>query len=1349
MKKLLNQLNKIEAIVDTVTPSQIEQNPQAVTERYKLYAQSYDPLSRVITLRDCLINEISQEKSVNGYLSADYGYGKTATLVYLWYECQQNQIVAVPPFKFKELGNLVTATYSWLKFYLPSEFQKKIDDIYQRYCLNSREVEAEALSKQIKLSKNQALEVVQFYENRQTDLNKTDNVLSFWQESVSVVKSAGFKGLAVFADESQEFLRTEEGSSVRIQILSDLVKGMRALGSTPVALILSMPTDPTESAIEEQAGDIIHRMKEQKVSLRLADAYSSDFPSLLWNSLCEKFLDKKSQYLKLEHSATIESLGQLCGRKDLSNGPRTTVEILKRLVGFVKENKRSYTPLDLIDDYLEGRVQFYGSQQHLINNVVEKLLKLPSVQNDPKGQDIIKLLAVFPSGVSESIAKELGLLESLLELVDDDNLYGIHVIQLAPDRYGLIALSQPNTPTVVDLILNQFRQRWFRDWTNAQKEEGAEKNFRSEILPQLFPASRSGQKANWIWRYSSDQWKDNRFGFFNFIKGAPEKYNADFPGRSIVISVGTENSNLMSFMPPEETHLDWRFYLNYVSQAYQQTSEGNQLQGDREGGQWRQKLTAIAGTGQVDFYLHLNRSFDNNYPTSFGLLNKVIPPNRCSACTLLNLSSYILDWLNTHSDVSKADQERLQFHRRECHQYAIKLLFPESQSWSMVGLENVEGSEIKLLESVFYQKCRDLFPEYNSFYNNLSLTRSKYKPALEQVSPAIRRGHQLYQVLKPELEKLFSIAGSGLPSLLGTLRKCNLIDEYNIAGKKEEYSQVKFTQHPLELFILNRLKTGGKEEVIQTLRGQESVQVLDYSEILDIVKRLGYLAEELEEAIEWLQLRRYVEWDRQAKIIYQAVIQLDPDDLKGQLNTLNEQVGTLLNSFPQEKTLQEVQKNIEKNKKSLDEISSWLMADNNSAQLNIFKQETVSKLGEEKSSLIQVELDNIQRKIQSIEEQLEEFCRGKSSEYNQELGGIKLKLENLTRDLSLSKVSQPILGHSGLETCLEEHRENLEKQVKKLDQECRNLTQSILADESDLLTLSRHRDRCYQSLKRYENTKVDLQELVYGLEKWRIILTRAEGLRERITDNSEYLERYDSEFIDRVVTYFDTHKIESFREYKLLRTPLVELEEQESRERRSRRDDFNHLLNQYEKLLEQISANKPTLVNLCRFDDEERQGSYQTLKRVFLDKVQVECDRILSQWDKLERDLIFLAQEREQDVAQLLEQVNQAKTQLRESTEKLPGLIEDVSALEEEIANVRAIASEGEKLQVESIQLADHKDENLGSVEKQLLDRITSLGDKISISQLCQFTSGSDRMWEQVRTLYRKGYLDITVKRRE
>jgi hypothetical protein len=59
------------------------------------------------------------------------------------------------------------------------------------------------------------------------------------------------------------------------------------MGAIPVALILSMPTDPTESVIEEQAGDIIHRMQEQKVSLRLADAYNHEFPTQLWDYLCE------------------------------------------------------------------------------------------------------------------------------------------------------------------------------------------------------------------------------------------------------------------------------------------------------------------------------------------------------------------------------------------------------------------------------------------------------------------------------------------------------------------------------------------------------------------------------------------------------------------------------------------------------------------------------------------------------------------------------------------------------------------------------------------------------------------------------------------------------------------------------------------------------------------------------------------------------------------------------------------------------------------------------------------------------------------------------------------------------
>ncbi len=1130
MKRLLEQLDSIEAIVDTVSPSRIEYDPQSVRERYELYASAYQPIERVKALRERLIAEIRKGKPVNGYLSADYGYGKTATLVYLWHECQQHQIVAVPPFKFKELGDLMVATYGWIKACIKPELIPQVEALYRKYGLHSQQEQAVEIARKHKLSEAKALKIVQ---ELKTDITNTDNVLNFWQESVPILRKAGFFGLAIFADESQEFLRTEEGSSVRIQILSDLVKGMRALGNTPVALILSMPTDPTESAIEEQAGDIIHRMKEQKVSLRLADAYNYEFPGKLWEYLCAKFLDQESEGNLLAHPATIESLGQLCDRKDLSNGPRAVIEVFKRLVHVAQEKGGSYTPLDLIDDYLTGRVQFYGAQQHRINNAIDALEQLTSIQKHPKGQQVVRLLGIFPAGVSESIAEQLGLLESLEELAKDENLYGLYIIQPTEHSFALVSLSKPTTPTVVDKILNRFRQQWFVEWNNAQKQSIATTIFSSEIIPLLFPVSRSGQKANWTWRYK-DEWKQDRFGFYNFLSGAPERYNAEFPKRSLVISIGTDKSKLMRFTPPEETHLDWRFYLDY----------------DRAANAASQKLTAIAGTGQVDFSIQLGRSFERQYPTTFGLLSKVMPPEQCSACTLLNLSHYIGDWLLKNPEVGKADRARLEHHRKECHQYALRLLFPtvKPETWTIEGIKDVNGAETKLIESVFYQKSKVLFPEYKSFYNNLRPSLLKYKLALEKVPLAVRRGNQLYQVTKEEFEKLFETAGSGLPSVLGIFKQHDLISEYKIASKKEETSQVSFTEHPLESVIQKQLKTRGKTKTVETTQGQQDVKTLDISELWEEIKQLGYLQEEFEEAIEWLQRRRYVEWEQTRRILCQAVAELEPDDLKGQLNELRSHVYSLLDAFD-ETLLHEVERNLDEAQKTLVSVVATLAQEGDTAQLNLFN-ETVFELNKQQS-LSDVVLDQVQRTIQCYAEQIEKFCREKRSALQKELAEIKHQLENLTGELTLSKVSQPIPpDDSGLEPCLDDYRKHLERQVEQLGKDCQKMANSIVLDEPDILVLHHQVKQCNQSLKTHEKTKKTLQDLVAGLEQWRIILTRAGALRQNLTNDPERLMRYEDEFVDRVVRYFSAHKIESFREYDLLQRPLVEIEEQINSERR-------------------------------------------------------------------------------------------------------------------------------------------------------------------------------------------------------
>lgn len=1333
MNKLLEQLESIQAIVDTINPSQIESELESVARNYELYATSYDPLEQVKTLRDRLIDEIGKGKPVNGYLSADYGYGKTATLIYFWFECQQNQIVAVPPFKFKELGNLMVATYGWIKASLEKSSPSlvpEIEAIYSKYGLKSQALQAAEIARKHKLSEDKALKIVQ---ELKTDTTNTDSVLNFWQESVSIVREAGFRGLAIFADECQEFLRTEEGSSVRIQILSDLVKGMRALGSTPVALILGMPTTPTESAIEEQAGDIIHRMQEQKVSLRLTDAYKSDFPSKLWDFLCEKFLlENKLQGNQIVDSATLESLGQLCERKDLGNGPRTVIEVFKRIVNFAQEKGKPYTPLDLIQDYFEGRVQLYGTQQHKIIDAINKVEPLISSQKHPKGREVIRLLASFPSGMTASIANKFGLLKSLKKLADDDNFYGSHIVQPTEHSFALVALLQTTPPTVVDKILNQFRRSWFGEWNDAQKEETATRIFQREILPLLFPVSRTGQKANWTWR-SKGEWKEDRFGFYNFLNGSPERYNLEFPNRSIVISVGSEDSGLMRFAPPEETHLDWRFYLSY----------------DQNAANIPQRLTAIAGTGQVDFHLQLGRSFESEYPTAFGLLRKVMVAKQCSACTLLNLSDYMQNWLSKNSEVSKADRDRLEHHRQECHALALKLLFPSiaPQTWEVIGLEGVNGAETKLIESVFYQKSKTLFPSYQSFYTNLRPALLKYKLVLEKVPLSVRRGRQLYQASKEDFEKLFETSASGLPSVLAIFKQHGLISEFKVAGKKTEISQVQFVVHPLESIIQNKLKS---KEPVEAVQEQDILKESNCSDIWEEVKKLGYLKEEFEEALEWLQRRRYVEWEQQSGIIRISMAELDPNDLKGQLNEIREQVSSLLKVFD-EKLLQEVVRHVNEAEATLSLVATSPSVFNPTEGIQLtlgLEFGGVATSQEFANHNDEVILDSVQRTIQNLSERLEGFHREKRYTLQKELSEATGKLQNFTEELKASKVSQVILSTSGLEDCVNDYRKALEKQVLQLDKNCNDLASSVVLDEPNILSLYHQLNACNLFLQTNESIKRELQDLVSGLEQWRIILTSAENLQKSLSNDSERLVRYNDEFVDRVVEHFSRHGVESFREYELLRKPLVEIEEQIKGERRSRREDFQRLLNQYQALLSQLISTDSYLISRCKYDDEDREGSYEALRQVFLEKLFQECENQISDWDQLEKDLYFIAQNSEQNLTELLHQASNFKAQLLAKNNLCKKAIADFKNLESQINELKSIFERGIEFREKTRKLQARKDENLLEEERQFLSIINTVESDLTISQAYQSLPDKD-VWEILKALYKKGYLEITLRQRD
>ncbi|BBD64534.1 hypothetical protein NIES4072_18040 [Nostoc commune NIES-4072] len=486
-------------------------------------------------------------------------------------------------------------------------------------------------------------------------------------------------------------------------------------------------------------------------------------------------------------------------------------------------------------------------------------------------------------------------------------------------------------------------------------------------------------------------------------------------------------------------------------------------------------------------------------------------------------------------------------------------------------------------------------------------------------------------------------------------------------------------------------------------------------------------------------------------IIRTSVAELDPNDLKGQLNELRAQVYLLLEIFD-EKLLQEVISEFKEVEKTLFSVASSPkdFKKTEDIQLTLLQEVDDVKAAHNLTHYNDdVVLDGVHRTIQNLNDRLEVFCHEKRYTLQKELGEITRKLKKFTLRLKASKVSEPILSTSSLEDCLNDYRKTLEKQFLQLDKDCYNLASSVVLDEADILKLHHQLNRCKQFLQTNESTRKKLQDLVAGLEQWRIILTGAENLRNSLNNDSEHLLQYDDEFVDRVVEHFSRHGVESFIEYDLLQKPLVEIEEQIKGERRLRRKAFEQLLNQYQALLSQIIPADNYLKNRCKYDDEDCEGSYEVLREIVLEKLVQECGNQISNWEQIEKDLCFIAQNCEHDVTELLNQVSNFKTQLLSKRDLLLSAIADLKNLESQINEIKFIFEKCVGFREELRKIMSQKHENLLEEEKKLLSIITTVESGFTISQIFQTFQDTQDVWKILKNLYEKGRLEIILRQRD
>jgi hypothetical protein len=111
-------------IIATWTAQDILDRPEVVRDNYLQHVRSFVIIGKVkstsdeeqFTIADYekrLLKLVKSKGAAKGYITADYGYGKTSTAAFIWQQCEQAEIVAVPPFQIQKLDHLLKCNF-WL-----------------------------------------------------------------------------------------------------------------------------------------------------------------------------------------------------------------------------------------------------------------------------------------------------------------------------------------------------------------------------------------------------------------------------------------------------------------------------------------------------------------------------------------------------------------------------------------------------------------------------------------------------------------------------------------------------------------------------------------------------------------------------------------------------------------------------------------------------------------------------------------------------------------------------------------------------------------------------------------------------------------------------------------------------------------------------------------------------------------------------------------------------------------------------------------------------------------------------------------------------------------------------------
>ena len=533
-----------------------------------------------------------------------------------------------------------------------------------------------------------------------------------------MVRLAGYSGLVVMIDEFQQLLGNANKGV--LLALRQLIWSLRVRKLT-FGLVLTMDPD-TERTLSDRAGDILHRIKDDGFYLDIRHIYDRAFPARLWQQYTTALDLSPAEQQALDHPV-LEALGQLCEREDLSNGPRTVINVLQRASERWDDLvPTAYNPINLIDDLLAGIIRFDGDRG-IVPALVAELLNFPYFQRSSERANALKLIAAFPRGCPEQLAEQYGLGPAWRELNDD--LRG-EIVTETEEGLALIELQRVGRPAN---RLNILLRRYWMQITDQQLfAEDAAHVFRDIVLPLLFP-NKIHDLNGWSGLSDIELTADNTYA--GIIEGTTSN---SFPLRRFAISVRSATLPHEPIEPIDDVDVRLVFALDVRPDA---TSS----------------VMIAADRTRIDFTLAVGRIADQGLYGSIGWIAHYLSPHPISPAVVLSLLRYLgREQLET---LPERDYARIEDTLSRLREWLLAELFPIA----LFAPTNfsIASSGVGALKEFFFQFCTRRWPGYQSLarFPSWAAMLGDYHKALDDVAPTAKIGQDSVTASKVKIAELF------------------------------------------------------------------------------------------------------------------------------------------------------------------------------------------------------------------------------------------------------------------------------------------------------------------------------------------------------------------------------------------------------------------------------------------------------------------------------------------------------------------------------------------------------------------------------------------------------------------